>query len=48
LQLTSHPWGDASKNIVLQHIQQLHPIFQQYEDIITAVQAGFIGAWGKK
>ncbi|KAK7489232.1 hypothetical protein BaRGS_00019484, partial [Batillaria attramentaria] len=41
------PYGDASKNIVLQHIQQLKPIFHQYERVITSVEAGFIGTWGE-
>nr|KAG5701335.1 hypothetical protein BaRGS_006109 [Batillaria attramentaria] len=38
--------SDASKDVVLQHVEQLRPIFHEYERIITAVQAGFIGAWG--
>jgi hypothetical protein len=46
-QLSSHPWGDAAKNIVLQHIDQLKPIFVQYERVITSIEAGFIGAWGQ-
>ncbi|XP_070205284.1 uncharacterized protein [Littorina saxatilis] len=41
------PYGDASKNIVLHHISQLKPIFHQYERVITAIEAGFIGAWGE-
>ena len=46
LQKRDHPYGDASKNIVLQHISQLKPIFHQYEKVITSIEAGFVGAWG--
>ncbi|KAK7501757.1 hypothetical protein BaRGS_00007188 [Batillaria attramentaria] len=42
------PYGDASKDIVLQHIQQLSPIFHKYEAIITVLEAGFIGTWGRQ
>lgn len=45
--LPNHPYGDAEKNIVLNHISQLKPIFHQYERVITSVEAGFIGAWGE-
>ena len=45
-QRKDHPYGDASKNMVLQHINQLKPIFHQYEKVITSIEAGFIGAWG--
>lgn len=41
------PYGDATKDIVLQHISQLAPIFQEYSDIVKIVQTGFIGAWGE-
>jgi len=41
------PYGDASKTIILSHITQLTPVFQDYGDIIKVVQAGFIGAWGE-
>nr|KAG5708525.1 hypothetical protein BaRGS_032946 [Batillaria attramentaria] len=41
------PYGDASKNIVLQHIEQLKPVFFEYERVITSIEAGFIGAWGE-
>ena len=41
------PYGDAPKEIILDHIRQLAPIFQDYKDIIKVVQAGFIGAWGE-
>jgi hypothetical protein len=38
---------DATKTIILQHIQQLQPYFTLNSDIIAAVQAGFIGTWGE-
>jgi Domain of unknown function (DUF4832)/Domain of unknown function (DUF4874) len=41
------PYGDASKKIVLQHIQQLKPLLQENADIIALVQMGFIGIWGE-
>jgi hypothetical protein len=41
------PYGDAPKDIVLKHIEQLKPIFQQNADAIACVQMGFIGVWGE-
>lgn len=41
------PYGDASKAIVLQHIEQLKPILQENADVIACVQMGFIGTWGE-
>ncbi len=41
------PFGDASKAVVLQHIDQLTPILQNYSDVIATLQAGFIGIWGE-
>ena len=38
---------DASIDTILQHIQQLRPILKQHSDVIFALQAGFIGAWGE-
>ncbi|RUT03093.1 hypothetical protein DSM106972_054010 [Dulcicalothrix desertica PCC 7102] len=38
---------DAPLPIVLNHIEQLKPIFQEYQDVIAALPAGFIGAWGE-
>ncbi|BDA68161.1 hypothetical protein RIVM261_023480 [Rivularia sp. IAM M-261] len=38
---------DAPLPVVLNHIQQLKPIFQEYQDVIAALPAGFIGAWGE-
>lgn len=39
--------ADAPLNMVLTHIDQLSPIFHEYADVITTLQAGFIGAWGE-
>ncbi|MBC3541993.1 DUF4832 domain-containing protein [Rufibacter sediminis] len=41
------PYGDASKAIVLQHIAQLKPVFQENADVIAVLQQGFIGIWGE-
>ncbi|MBF2064055.1 MAG: DUF4832 domain-containing protein [Calothrix sp. C42_A2020_038] len=38
---------DAPLPVILNHIQQLKPIFQEYQDVIAALPAGFIGAWGE-
>lgn len=38
---------DASKEIILSHILQLQPYFNTNSDIISVVQAGFIGTWGE-
>jgi hypothetical protein len=38
---------DASKTIILNHINQLRPYFTLNSDVIAAVQAGFIGTWGE-
>lgn len=34
-------------NTILNHINQLKPIFHENEDILYSVQAGFLGAWGE-
>ena len=39
--------ADAPKAVVLQHIGQLKPLLQSHGDVIAALQAGFIGAWGE-
>ncbi len=41
------PYGDASKTQMLAHIAQLAPVLQANADVISAVQAGFIGIWGE-
>lgn len=38
---------DASKNIILSHIEQLKPILTKNFDVIAYVEAGFIGTWGE-
>lgn len=38
---------DASLNQVLAHIEQLGPVLRNNSDVIVALQAGFIGAWGE-
>ncbi|MDP3157383.1 MAG: DUF4832 domain-containing protein [Archangium sp.] len=39
--------ADASRAQVLAHLTQLQPILQANADVIAAMQAGFIGAWGE-
>ena len=39
--------SDAPLPIVLQHMDQLKPVFEANKDVIAFVQAGFIGAWGE-
>ncbi|XP_050410076.2 uncharacterized protein LOC126824756 [Patella vulgata] len=46
-QRTSAPYGDATKNVMLNHIQQLGPIWTDFQDVISVIQAGFIGTWGE-
>lgn len=41
------PYGDATKEIVLKHIEQLKPLLQKNGDVIAVVQQGFIGIWGE-
>jgi len=38
---------DAPKEWILRHIEQLGPVLQANSDVIAAMQAGFIGAWGE-
>ncbi len=38
---------DASKSRILGHIAQLKPLLQKHADVISVMQAGFIGAWGE-
>lgn len=42
------PYGDAPKAVVLGHIEQLKPFFEQHADVIASVQMGFIGTWGEQ
>lgn len=41
------PYGDVPKSRVLAHIAQLKPYLQNNADVISVVQAGFIGVWGE-
>lgn len=41
------PYGDAPKEIVLNHISQLKPILKNNADVIAVMQLGFIGIWGE-
>lgn len=41
------PYGDAPKDIVLQHLAQLQPILLANADVIFCAQYGFIGTWGE-
>jgi len=38
---------DAPLDIILQHLDQLKPVFEKNADVIAMLQAGFIGAWGE-
>lgn len=41
------PYGDASKEVVLAHIDQLSKVLTDNHDVLYAWQAGFIGTWGE-
>ena len=36
---------DAPLAVILQHLDQIKPILQEYKDVIAVLQAGFIGSW---
>ncbi len=38
---------DAPKSVILGHIQQLKPLWEQNKDVIYMLDAGFIGKWGE-
>ena len=40
------PW-DPPVDIVLRHVEQLKPVFEEYYDVIYVLQAGFVGSWGE-
>jgi len=42
------PYGDAPKEIVLQHIEQVAPLLSANVDVIFTIQMGFIGIWGEQ
>ena len=39
--------ADAQRDLMLTHIDQLAPVLRDNADVISVVQAGFIGAWGE-
>ncbi|WP_421876722.1 DUF4832 domain-containing protein [Marinoscillum sp.] len=41
------PYGDAPKEIVLNHISQVGPVLSANVDVLFTVQMGFIGTWGE-
>lgn len=41
-----HPW-DAPWTLTEQHIAQLTPILREFSDVITVLEAGFVGVWGE-
>lgn len=41
------PYGDATKERILAHIQQVGPILTENVDVILTVQMGWIGTWGE-
>ena len=41
------PYGDASKAVILNHIEQLKPLLIKNADVIACMQMGFIGTWGE-
>ncbi|MGM0933150.1 MAG: DUF4832 domain-containing protein [Bacteroidota bacterium] len=42
------PYGDAPKEIILKHIDQVAPILSENVDVIFTLQMGFIGIWGEQ
>ena len=42
------PYGDAPKEVILQHIDQVGPILTANADVIFTIQMGFIGIWGEQ
>lgn len=43
----SPPYGDASVERVLSHIEQLTPLLRANADVIAVMQSGFVGLWGE-
>lgn len=41
------PTGEATDEIMLQHMKQLKPILEKNKELINVVEAGFLGAWGE-
>ena len=48
-QIGSCPWKYQTAEIeyMKRHIQQIAPIVNQYKDVISFIEMGFIGAWGE-
>lgn len=42
-----YPDPDASLEQILSHIEQIKPVLQKNADVISWLEAGFIGAWGE-
>ena len=43
---SAKPW-DADKEWAIRHIKQLQPYWEEYQDVIMCLEAGFIGVWGE-
>jgi hypothetical protein len=43
----SNPPPDAPLSVVLSHLDQLAPVFNDNKDVIASLSRGFIGAWGE-
>ncbi len=41
------PYGDAPKQVMLNHIRQLKSLFTKHVAVIALLQQGFIGIWGE-
>ena len=39
---------EPDKDLVLEHIAQVKPILQEYEDVIMSVDGGWFGPWGEE
>lgn len=42
-----NPEPDASKEQILEHLEQLAPLLEANADVIAVMQAGLVGAWGE-
>ena len=38
---------EPDKEVILEHISQIAPILQEYEDVLMGVDGGFFGPWGE-
>lgn len=39
--------GEADKDTMYRHMEQLAPVLEENKDVISVVYAGFLGAWGE-